>query len=179
MMDKLNYIREQIEQKVGYPLNINSRKRNVIYARAIYFGIAKDLVGEDFTLETIGATLGKDHSTVIHALSHSFHRAMQGSFYSDIYFEIKDTHKEWFDHKNVTQRKLGKNTREYVARLKNDLDSLRRENEMLKINNRKLKRNAGNDEFASLTYRLNDQQLAQVMERVKLTIKVMESEVYA
>jgi regulator of replication initiation timing len=179
MMDKLNYIREQIEEKVGYPLNINSRKRNVIYARAIYFGIAKDLVGEDYTLEMIGATLGKDHSTVIHALSHSFHRAMQGSFFSEIYFEIKDTHKEWFDQKNVSKRRLGKNTREYVARLKNDLDALRRENEMLKISNRKLKKNASNDEFASLTYTLNDQQLEQVMERVKLTVKVMQSEVYA
>lgn len=179
MMDKLNYIREQIEKKVGYPLNINSRKRNVIYARAIYFGIAKDLTGEDYTLEMIGESVGKDHSTVIHALSHSFHRAMQGSYYSDIYFEIKDNHKEWFDQNNVSSRKLGRNTREKVASLKNQVDALLRENAMLKINNRKLKKNASNDEFASLTYMLNDQQLAQVMERVKLTVKVMESEVYA
>jgi regulator of replication initiation timing len=178
MMDKLNYIREQVEQKVGYPLNINSRKRDVVYARSIYFALARDMRSERFTLEAIGDSIGKDHSTVIHSLNTTYNQAMRTDFYSEIYETIKEDNSKLFLNPSVRRGK-SRNTREYVNALKDQIEALHKENSSLRTTNRQLRKNTGNDEFAMLTFDLTREQLAEVMERVKLMCRMMPKEVNA
>ena len=45
----------------------NHRKRNYVYARAIYYKITRDLTVE--SLADIGKPLNKNHATVVHALN--------------------------------------------------------------------------------------------------------------
>lgn len=174
-MDKLKHIREQMEKMVGYPLNINSRKRDVIYSRSIYFALAKDIAGERYTLEVIGESLGKDHSTVIHSLRNTFEHAMESNFHRDMYYTIKDSNKSIFNNKGA-RRNGARNTREYVSGLKKHIDSLYKENDRLVKINRDLRKNQGNDRFAMMTFHLDEEQVQQILDRVNLMVRMLGTE---
>lgn len=58
---------ELINQELGLDITQECRKRDIIEARALYFYVIKQLYPKK-PLKKIGATLGKDHTTVIHAL---------------------------------------------------------------------------------------------------------------
>ena len=66
-------MKDKIIKIVSDQLNIdlmataNHRKRNYVYARAIYYKITRDLTVE--SLASIGEPLGKNHATVVHALN--------------------------------------------------------------------------------------------------------------
>ncbi len=62
----LKIIKEIVEAFLGVPLNSPSRKRNVVYARAVYFRLARDFTAHPLAL--IGGEINKDHATVIHGL---------------------------------------------------------------------------------------------------------------
>ena len=65
-MKVLKLLREEIEFETGIDLVRQSRKRENVYTRAIYFRIAKDLTNA--SLASIGRTVKRDHATVIHGL---------------------------------------------------------------------------------------------------------------
>ena len=67
---KTEEIKKLVEKELGYKINVNSRKRAVVYGRAIYFKICRDRTF--LSLSEIGKTLGFNHATVLHAINNVF-----------------------------------------------------------------------------------------------------------
>tara|TARA_R110000772_G_scaffold181601_1_gene292911 strand:+ start:1273 stop:1587 length:315 start_codon:yes stop_codon:yes gene_type:complete len=60
-------IKSVIEQETKLCLNVKSRKREYIFARALYFKLCKEQTSA--SLEKIGASLGFSHSNVIYSIN--------------------------------------------------------------------------------------------------------------
>jgi hypothetical protein len=58
---------EIIKEELGLDVTQESRKREIIEARALYFYLLKRLFPKR-TLQSIGDTLNKNHATIIHSL---------------------------------------------------------------------------------------------------------------
>jgi len=64
MIEKFKKI---IELETGVNVEIVSRKRNFVEARAMYYKLLRDVL--NMTLQAIGDTVNKDHATIIHSLN--------------------------------------------------------------------------------------------------------------
>ena len=64
MIEKFKKI---IEFETGVNVEIVSRKRNFVEARAMYYKLLRDVL--NMTLQAIGDTVNKDHATIIHSLN--------------------------------------------------------------------------------------------------------------
>ena len=60
-------LKKVIKEITGVDINEVSRKREIIEARAIYYKILKQ-IDKKKSLKSIGASVGKDHATVLHSL---------------------------------------------------------------------------------------------------------------
>jgi hypothetical protein len=60
-------LKKAIQEITGVDINEVTRKRETIEARAIYYKILKQ-IDKNKTLKAIGASVGKDHATVLHSL---------------------------------------------------------------------------------------------------------------
>jgi len=60
-------LKQIIKEITGADINQVSRKREIIEARAIYYKILKQ-IDKKKSLQSIGASVGKDHATVLHSL---------------------------------------------------------------------------------------------------------------
>ena len=85
-------IKSLVEERTNINLLNPTRKRNAVYARAIYFKLCKQLT--TLTLKEIGLTLGKDHATVLHSIKNIFEeiKKYDSSHYS-IYKDLHGTEK--------------------------------------------------------------------------------------
>jgi hypothetical protein len=59
-----------ISTEFGLDIRKRSRKREYIYARAVYYKIARDMFSK--TLAEIGGEVGVDHATVLHSMKNVF-----------------------------------------------------------------------------------------------------------
>lgn len=66
----LEFIKNAMIFEFGYDWMENTRKRETVYQRAIYFKLAKDYTNE--SLARIGNSVGRDHATVLHAINTVF-----------------------------------------------------------------------------------------------------------
>lgn len=64
---KIRDIRSLVEMKLDLDLSDKSRKRELVYARAIYFKLCRVLTKE--TLYRIGKSLNQNHATVLNGIS--------------------------------------------------------------------------------------------------------------
>jgi len=60
-------LKQLVKEVTGVDINQQSRKREIIEARAIYYKILKQ-IDKKKSLQSIGASVGKDHATVLHSL---------------------------------------------------------------------------------------------------------------
>ena len=60
-------LKKAIQEITGVDINEVSRKREIIEARAVYYKILKQ-IDKKKSLKSIGASVGKDHATVLHSL---------------------------------------------------------------------------------------------------------------
>ena len=60
-------LKKVIQEITGVDINEVSRKREIIEARAVYYKILKQ-IDKNKSLQSIGASVGKDHATVLHSL---------------------------------------------------------------------------------------------------------------
>ena len=60
-------LKKVIQEITGVDINEVSRKREIIEARAVYYKILKQ-IDKKKSLKSIGASVGKDHATVLHSL---------------------------------------------------------------------------------------------------------------
>ena len=80
-------IKNLVESELGIDITSKSRKRELVYARAIYFKICKDRT--NLSLKDIGKTMQLDHATVLHAITNIFPAfEMYNPEYMDIYNRI-------------------------------------------------------------------------------------------
>ena len=116
-------IKDLVENELGYRINIKSRKRSIVYGRAIYFKICKDRT--NLSLSKIGQTLNLNHATVLHSLNKIFPTfELYNPEYMEIYNRIIATEEYIPKHQklNILQeehRKL-QNRFKYLKRIKID-----------------------------------------------------------
>jgi hypothetical protein len=60
-------LKKAIQEVTGVDINEVTRKRETIEARAIYYKVLKQ-IDKKKSLKSIGASVGKDHATVLHSL---------------------------------------------------------------------------------------------------------------
>ena len=63
---KIEEILRLVELDVHADLNTKSRKRELVYARAIYYKLARDLTLRSY--DSIGKLVSRDHSSVLHGI---------------------------------------------------------------------------------------------------------------
>ena len=73
----ISQIKVEVSRELGLSLNRNTRKREYVYARAIYFKLCREF--SHSTLSSIGKSVGRDHASVLHGL---------------FVFEVMATHKD-------------------------------------------------------------------------------------
>lgn len=68
---KLQEVIQFIQEKMEVDLQENSRKRENVYARAIYFKVTRELFPRK-SLDLIGSLVGRDHASVLHGINKVF-----------------------------------------------------------------------------------------------------------
>ena len=66
MRPTLEYFKSVVNNVCGLNINDNTRQRDYIYARTMYYGLARKYTF--YSLKVIGESVGRDHATVLHAL---------------------------------------------------------------------------------------------------------------
>ena len=74
MENKLETLQKVIESRLDIKLKKNTRKKEYIFARALFYALAYD--GKRFTYTTIGKYMGKDHTTFLHSINNVFPQIM-------------------------------------------------------------------------------------------------------
>tara|TARA_R110001592_G_scaffold61829_3_gene188982 strand:- start:14147 stop:14686 length:540 start_codon:yes stop_codon:yes gene_type:complete len=67
----LQDIQTEVESALNLDLTKKNRERHLVYARAVYFKLSRELCPMQ-SLSNIGSSLGKDHSTVLHSIKKIF-----------------------------------------------------------------------------------------------------------
>jgi hypothetical protein len=62
----ISQIKVQVSKELGLSLNRNTRRREYVYARAIYFKLCREF--SHATLTSIGKSVNRDHASVLHGL---------------------------------------------------------------------------------------------------------------
>lgn len=62
----LKEIRSIVEQEFNLNLNNKTRKREYVFARAVYYKLCREITNNSY--DDIGKTLDKDHATVLHGV---------------------------------------------------------------------------------------------------------------
>jgi hypothetical protein len=62
----ISQIKVEVAKELGLSLNRNTRKREYVYARAIYFKLCREF--SHATLSSIGKSVNRDHASVLHGL---------------------------------------------------------------------------------------------------------------
>lgn len=113
------YIKDYIESCLNLKLDTVTRKRNYVYARALYFKLCREQTV--LSLSDIGATLNMDHASVLHAINNAFPNAIfYDKYLKSVYrdFTFANKHKRKNIYKNYANILL-ENTR-----LRNEVDSI-------------------------------------------------------
>lgn len=166
MSSKLKQIRQLIEDQVGFSLDLNTRKRDVVLARAVYYKVARDFRGErnQISLSDIGKELGKNHATVLHALNNVSFHIMDDEYYSDLYKIVMNEVSENVGAKRYMLASDDTHTRAVGLYLEN-----------VRLRKKLKDLVTYSDRFAQLTADLNDGQLDDVYDKVTLMVKVMNA----
>ena len=84
----INKLKLLINEELGVDLDENTRKRNVVEARALYFTILKNTT--NLTLAKIGAMVDKDHATVLHGIKNLQDWMQQNHYLQKAYNSVLD-----------------------------------------------------------------------------------------
>lgn len=163
MSSKLKQIRQLIEDQVGFSLDTNTRKKEVILARAVYYMVARDFDKgpNQLSLSAIGKELGKNHATVLHAINNVSFQIMDDEYYSELYkavmHEVKD--------KKRGRRFMFASPEESKRSTELYLENVRLRNKLKKLV-------TYSDRFAQLTADLDEEQLEDVYKKVELMARM-------
>ena len=81
-------IKNKIESDFGITIKKQSRLREYVYPRAIYFKLCREYT--EFTLQELAESVGlTNHATVLRALNHTFYDATYENRYKNYYDRFK------------------------------------------------------------------------------------------
>ena len=100
---KANRLKNIIELETEINVDIVSRKRNFVEARALYYNLLRDVLG--MTLQSIADTVKKNHATVLHSINNfdillSYNEDMKKS-YSNIICMISHYNSRSMDNSEI------------------------------------------------------------------------------
>lgn len=105
MENKLETLQKVIESRLDIKLKKNTRKKEYIFARALFYALAYD--GKRFTYTTIGKYMGKDHATVLHSIKNVFPQIMFHNKYKSVYDELSLIVGDGIDEKTIMTHQDG------------------------------------------------------------------------
>lgn len=161
MKDRLKDLKRQIEKAIQEPIDTPNRKRHLTYARAVYFKIGREQLGN--TYDYLGSTLNRDHATAIHSINVVFPFAMQEERFKTLYDVLKVEYKE--QEEEVLEETLDTLNEKFGL-----LEELQAENKKLKDKVEQYKYSTG--KFGRLLSELQPDEADEVYEKLKLFVKV-------
>lgn len=161
MKDRLKELKRQIEKAIQEPIDTPNRKRHLTYARAVYFKIGREQLGN--TYDYLGSTLNRDHATAIHSINVVFPFAMQEERFKTLYDVLKVEYKE--QEEEALEETLDTLNEKFDL-----LEELQAENKRLKDKVEQYKYSTG--KFGRLLSELQPNEADEVYEKLKLFVKV-------
>jgi len=99
----LNSIKEYVNNLYGLDIVKDTRKREYVDARALYYKLCKDLT--KCTLTVIGNSVNRDHASVLHALNNTIHyideeEIVEGNLHFGNAVNLPKQSPAYLEHKN-------------------------------------------------------------------------------
>ena len=162
---QLSKIKRAIEKEVGFKIDVPSRKREITYARAIYYDVARRqfVADKQIPLAQIGAVVNRSHANILHSLNNVLGWVMEDTFYSDLHAKMMDL---FPSGEELSDNKDSDKLRDIVSELK-------AKNEELKLALSSSKR------FYDLIEGLYEDEVEQMFEKLEIMAKVMKKQKYA
>ena len=101
--EMLNSIKEYVNNLYGLDIVKDTRKREYVDARALYYKLCKDLT--KCTLTVIGNSVNRDHASVLHALNNTIHyideeEIVEGNLHFGNAVNLPKQSPAYLEHKN-------------------------------------------------------------------------------
>lgn len=101
---ELTLIKNLLIDLFNKDFSVKSRQRPLVYMRAIYFKLCKDFT--PYTTTDIGASVGRDHATVLHGLKlFKLLREWNEEYYIEIYTQARILMKQKYKFANPDLKK--------------------------------------------------------------------------
>lgn len=176
MNAKLRTLKKLVEKETGVKIDSESRSRSITYPRAVFCKAAKNIkteTGKYITLQDIGRAIGKDHSTVLYNCTKLFPHAYSEQKYRQIYNSLVSAIKETEEEEQMIR---------YVETMESLYKKLSKANCKISELNYKIemyKATEGkNAEVVDLMKGLNEEEVDEVLEKLRLTVRAIKSRVY-
>jgi len=172
---KLQDIKSFVDSEFDIDISTNTRKREYVEARALYYKLAKEHT--KLSLERIGGKLKRDHSTVVHALNNVWEHALStNEDVYDSYYRFKDMMAE-LNSENQSEETL----RQRLIKAKREIASMKAiglgNYQALKDELEEVK--SENKRFNELISQLDDdKKKEQLFFRLEAAVKLLKSAVY-
>lgn len=149
MKSEIKHIKGVVEEATGVTLDLKTRKREVVFARRMYYKILKESF-KRMSLDSIGKTLGlkQNHATVLHQVNQFEFDYSQDKSFRKTYDSIKDRLNGIIAEPEISLEEQNLRLKIQVSDLKKDVESLREQLKEARSNNIK-PRNQGTKVYAS------------------------------
>lgn len=165
MENKLETLQKVIESRLDIKLNKNTRKKEYIFARALFYALAYD--GRRFTYSSIGKYMGKDHATVLHSIKNVFPQIMFNNRYKRIYDELSLIVGEGVDEKTLITHQDG---------IYNLYQEMQKKDETIqKLSLKLILAEKLNDRVADVLKELTHEETETLLDKMILTSKVIKN----
>ena len=169
MTVQLETIKDYIEANIKVSLKKKTRARDMCYARAVYYKLAKRYTVQ--SLSSIGKLVGRDHATVLHGLK-LFDEAVM---YSEPLKIVYDSFSINVENKNLEDADSNmldiKNLAEQNKRLKRKVFKQNLEIDILK--KQKIEPTNKTEEFIGLINSVNEDKLDMLYTRLDAIVKMI------
>ena len=170
MKNRLVSIKRIIENEVGERIDIPNRRRMVTYARAVFCQLGRDL---NFSYEEIGSVINKDHATVMHNVKNIFPFSQKEYYYKNLYETAK--HLKYFKEEKEAEAEV-KQEFNALMELSEKIDELQKERDALSFKLMLLQREENS--FSTLFDGLQEHEIEEVHNKMKIFVKAIKSRVY-
>jgi len=169
MTVQLETIRDYIEANIKVSLKKKTRTRDMAYARAVYYKLAKRYTVQSLT--SIGKLVGRDHATVLHGLK-LFDEAVM---YSEPLKVVYDSFSVNVENKNLEDADSNmlniKNLAEQNKRLRTKVFKQNLEIDILK--KQKIEPKNKTEEFIELINSVDEEKLDMLYTRLDAIVKMI------
>lgn len=161
MSHKLEVIKKLIDKELGYDIGGKLRKREAVYARAVYFKIGREVYPK-MSFAELGKSLNRDHATVLHAINKVMPHAMEHERFNLLTESLRYSLSPRSDKKSVA---------EYIV----ENNSLYQQNVEL---THKLSTMIQENRFLRLVEQLDEAEKDEVFYKLDIFVRSIKSRVY-